>query len=72
MKKLLTHGETAEMLNCSIRTVYRLIDARELEAVKIRGCKRVTATSVDNLIRREIRKFDCEFGQYLYRKTDKI
>ncbi|WP_319404795.1 helix-turn-helix domain-containing protein [uncultured Desulfosarcina sp.] len=66
MKKLLTIGETAEALNCSVRTVHRLIENRELEAVKIRGCKRVTVTSVDLLIRLEIEKYDLSHGTYNY------
>lgn len=49
--------EAAEVLNCSTRTVYRLIDTGELLAFRIRSSLRVSIESIDEYIRRQISAF---------------
>lgn len=43
---LLTPAEVAEMVRVSVKTVYRAIWAKELEAVKVRGQWRVPEDAV--------------------------
>lgn len=56
-KKLFRVDQVAETLNCSTRTVYRLIENCELDALKVRGSLRITSDSVDLYIKREISHF---------------
>ena len=62
-KKLLRVGEVADGLNCSTRTVYRLIADGELSALRIRSSLRVYSESVDDYLRREKMKFQCEMNE---------
>jgi excisionase family DNA binding protein len=48
-RKLLRVHEAAQRLNVSIRTIWRMIAAKELHAVRIRGCTRVVPTQVMHL-----------------------
>ena len=50
VKTLLTIPAVAEELKVSRSTVYRLISARELPTVQVRGCRRVTRTALDRYI----------------------
>ena len=43
---LLTPAEVAELVRVSVKTVYRAIWAKELEATKVRGQWRVTEAAV--------------------------
>ena len=61
-EKLLRVDQTAEKLNVSKRLVYNLISDCKVQGVKIEGCLRVTKSSVDLLIRRQIMKFQKENG----------
>ncbi len=49
-KELLTINAVAAELKVSRSTVYRLITARDLPAVQVRGCRRVSRTAVDRYI----------------------
>ena len=49
-KELLTINAVAAELKVSRSTVYRLIAARDLPAVQVRGCRRVSRTAVDRYI----------------------
>ena len=49
-KELLTVNAVAEELKVSRSTVYRLIAARELLTVRVRGCRRVSRTALDRYI----------------------
>lgn len=64
VKKLLRIDEAAELLRCSEKTVRRLINRRELEALRIGSGLRVTSSSVQLLIDREILKFNLEHGDF--------
>lgn len=58
---LLDAVKVAEILCCSVKTVYRLIDEGELERAPVRNCNRmvrVTALSVDVYVAK-IRKVSC-------------
>ena len=66
MKKLLKISETAKLLKCSKKTVYRLISEGELEALHVRGSLRVTHSSVDFYIRNQIDNFQEKNGVYKY------
>jgi excisionase family DNA binding protein len=52
--QLLRVDEVAVILNCSRRSVYRLIGDCELSALKIRSGLRISADSVDCYIKRQI------------------
>ena len=43
---LLDYKEVALLLDVSLRTVYRLVDMGELQAVKVRGSVRLTVSDV--------------------------
>ena len=49
-KELLTVNAVADELKVSRSTVYRLIAARELHTVQVRGCRRVSRTALDRYI----------------------
>ncbi|HYE63777.1 MAG TPA: helix-turn-helix domain-containing protein [Phycisphaerales bacterium] len=49
-QKLATVTQAAAELNCSVRSIWRLIAARQLDAVKIGRAVRVTRTSIDRFI----------------------
>lgn len=55
--ELLTYRGTAQRLGVSVRTVYRLVDAGELERIYVLNASqpRVTGQSVDQYIRRQAR-----------------
>jgi excisionase family DNA binding protein len=50
--RLLTIGETAERLNVSRATVYRLLDEHELPRIRVRAHVRIAERDVDDLIER--------------------
>jgi len=49
--------QTAEYLNCSIRTVYRLISDGELEAFRLKSSLRITRDSINGYVTRRIKDF---------------
>ena len=61
-KKLYRVDEVADILNCSSRSVYRLISDGELRAFRIRSSLRVSREGLDLFIRRQIQKFQEEEG----------
>lgn len=60
--QLLRIDQAADALNCSRRTVYRLIETCEVDGLKVRGGLRVTAISIELYIRRQISNFQEENG----------
>lgn len=64
MKRLLVMSEAADILRCSKKTVYRLISDGELEALHVRGSLRVTQSSIDVYIDRQIAMFQEQNGRY--------
>lgn len=60
--KLLRPDQVAEILNCSRRSIYRLVTDAEIDALKIRGVLRITRESVDLYIKRQIAVFQAENG----------
>ena len=63
MKKLLLVQEVANLLRCTPKTVYRLIDEGRLVALNVRiGGIRIVADSVEKHIERQISKFQIENG----------
>lgn len=44
---LISVGQAAKALSLSERTVWRMIERREIESVKLNGSRRVTAASVE-------------------------
>lgn len=49
--------QAAAALNCSRRTVYRLIETCEVDGLKVRGGMRITVDSIELYIRRQISNF---------------
>lgn len=67
-KKVLTISDAAELLCCSTRTIYRLIDDGELVAFHLRkNCLRITCESMDVFMRKKIEKFQAENGIFFDR-----
>jgi excisionase family DNA binding protein len=62
MKRNLTPREAATELNCSIRSIYRLVADGELAAFNIRTCLRITSESLDQYRKRQILKFQLDNG----------
>ncbi len=62
MKKLLTVKEASGILNCSEKTVRRLISDGELVCCKICGCLRIESKYLEIYINRQIFKFKVEHG----------
>lgn len=60
--RLFRIDQVADVLNCSRRSVYRLVEACEVDALKVRGSLRVTVDSVDLYIKREISHFQEKNG----------
>ena len=50
MEKYLSAQAVAEMLSVDIKTIYRMIDAGELEAIKVRNRLRISEESVKAFI----------------------
>ena len=61
-EKLLRVDQAAKALNCSRRTIYRLITDCEIDALKIRKTLRITHESVDLFIRRQISAYQEDNG----------
>ncbi|MDY6879250.1 MAG: helix-turn-helix domain-containing protein [Thermodesulfobacteriota bacterium] len=57
MKENLRIDEVSEILSCSARTVYRLVQEGELLAFKIRSSLRVPRAELDLYVRRQIEFF---------------
>ena len=53
---LYTTSDVCEQLNISRSTLYRLINAGEIETVKVRNCSRFTQKSIDRFIERQVKK----------------
>ena len=62
MKRLLRLSEVSELLNVSVRTVYRLIGEASLLAVQIRGGWRVDPSDLQNYIIRQKQQHAEDFG----------
>ena len=60
--QLLRIDQAADALNCSRRTVYRLVETCEVDALKVRGALRITFDSLELYIRREISQFQEKNG----------
>jgi len=60
--KFLTAQQLADKLNISLSSSYRLISECHFEALKIKGCVRVSEQSVDDFIRRKTLLFAVEQG----------
>ena len=58
--KLLRPDQTADRLNVSKQTVYRLINAGEFTTLKVGGSLRVVESSIDRYIRAQIEKYFIE------------
>ena len=54
--------QAADYLNCSIRTVYRLISDGELEAFRLKSSLRITKESINEYVTRKIKDFRDEKG----------
>lgn len=54
-KKLLRIDQVADILNCSKRSVYRLVSECEIQGLKVRGTLRISADSVDFYVNRQIK-----------------
>lgn len=54
--------EVAEILNCSSRTVYRLVADGEIIAFRLRSALRVSSSSLEFFIKRQISAFQFENG----------
>ena len=61
-KTLVTPRSAANRLSCSVKTVRRLVDDGELEALKVRGGLRITDGSIDAYIKRQILEFQTKDG----------
>ena len=62
--KLLSVTQAAKILNCSKRTVYRLLEEGALEGCKVRNLSRITEKSVNAYIERQVLAFQIENGPY--------
>jgi len=62
MKKLLRLSEVAELLSCSVRTVYRLIGEASLLGIQIRGGWRVDPSDLQDYIDRQKQQHAEDFG----------
>ena len=69
MKPLMTAQEVARILNCSQRTVYRLLSDGQLEGGKVKGAIRIVPDSVDRYIERIVSAFQLENGPYRFEKN---
>ena len=56
-KRLFRPDEVAKVLNCSRRTVYRMIEERQIQSLLLRGALRVTKESIDTYIDEQIQIF---------------
>ncbi len=57
MKRNLSIKQTAELLNCSISSVYRLLDDGEILAFRVRGSLRIAEESLELYRMRQISKY---------------
>ncbi|PQP35643.1 DNA-binding protein [Desulfobacteraceae bacterium SEEP-SAG9] len=58
MKKVLTIPEGAQYLSCSSRTLYRLIDEKEIPGFYVRGRSlRILVSDLDSYIERQVQRF---------------
>lgn len=60
--RLLRVDEVSKRLNCNARTVYRIIADGDLAALKVRGSLRVTESTLQHYIEKQILKFQQENG----------
>jgi excisionase family DNA binding protein len=61
-KEWWTPGETAEYLNVSKKTIYRLVDDGSIVSLKIRGALRIQGQSVERFIREAMQERALEIG----------
>ncbi len=45
--------EAAELLSISVSQFYRLMDLREIDTIKIGGCRRVTWHQIESFLKRQ-------------------
>ena len=62
MKKLHRPDEAAEMLSVSRSSIYRLVADGALEACKVRGSLRITTSSIEAFIERQVEQFQRDNG----------
>lgn len=61
-KCLLQVREAAALLNCSQRTIYRLIQSGDLQALKIRNCLRIPKKSISEYVSQQIVEYQIRNG----------
>jgi excisionase family DNA binding protein len=64
-KATLTISETAEYLNVSERTAYRMVADAQITGLKIRGSLRILRKSIDDYIDRMVSNYALENGYSL-------
>jgi len=64
MKRLMRLSEVAELLNVSVRTVYRLIGEASLLGIQIRGGWRVDPSDLAEFIARSKEQCAIDFGYF--------
>jgi excisionase family DNA binding protein len=69
-KELLSIPEAAEILNCSTRTVRRLIEERTLEACKLRSSTRIVHSSLQEYLHTIIAMYQEEHGVPEFKSFD--
>lgn len=62
MQKLMRLSEVAELLNCSVRTVYRLVAEASLLGIQIRGGWRVDPSDLETFINKSKNDFAENYG----------
>jgi len=62
MKRNLRIDEVAEILACSRRSVYRLLENGELEGFRVKSDIRITPESVETFRQRQVSRFREEIG----------
>ncbi|MBF0226006.1 MAG: helix-turn-helix domain-containing protein [Desulfobacterales bacterium] len=62
MKNLLLVKEAATILRCSTKTIYRLINENQLEALKVRGSLRIIEGSIQSYLNRQYYEFKEQNG----------
>jgi|GEM_PF-5377886 len=60
MKQSLRIREVAEVLNCSVRTAYRLVEMGDLPAFRVRTSLRVPAEALESYRQQQISRYEDE------------
>ncbi|BBO82456.1 hypothetical protein DSCO28_30220 [Desulfosarcina ovata subsp. sediminis] len=62
--------QAAKVLNCSKRTIYRLVEGHELEALRVRGVIRIPEAALNDYVTEQIRAFMETEVEILHYLTD--